>query len=368
MDSLKIDAPGKPLAAAGHCLKALLVASFTVAVVAGNFASRVEAASPADTNPVLATVGAHQITQDEVDARLLQSFSSTRLYDMRKQVIDAMVDEYVVEQAAKKASLTDDQFLRSAVKVKPVTDSEARDYYDKHKQQVDAQTHNKPYDQIKSSLISALQKQRQDHEVESLLAKMRAEQGVKIALQEPRFSVTSVGNASTGGKDATLTIVEFADFQCPYCRSAEKPLSEIRKKYGNKIRLVYMDFPLGMHAHAFDAASAARCAGEQNKFWQYHDALFADQGKLDPANLKATAAKNGLDMEKFNGCFDSKKYETALRKDMDQGSKLGISGTPTFFVNGREVSGSLPVTAWSKLIDEELARAKQPENATTARR
>jgi protein-disulfide isomerase len=164
-----------------------------------------------------------------------------------------------------------------------------------------------------------------------------------------------------------VTIVEFSDFQCPYCRAAEPILKQVRDKYGDRIKLVYMDYPLPMHPHALDAATAARCAGAQDKFWQFHDAMFADQTKLDPASLKSTATKAGLDRKQFDACFDSKQMVHAVQADQAEGSGLGVNGTPTFFINGREVVGAESVQSFSDIIDDELARAKpNPAQANAA--
>jgi protein-disulfide isomerase len=115
-----------------------------------------------------------------------------------------------------------------------------------------------------------------------------------------------------------------------------------------------------------DAAKAGRCAGEQDKFWQFHDALFTDQAKLEVNDLKATAKKIGLDSARFDSCFDKGKYEAGIRKDMAEGSALGVTGTPTFFINGRELVGAQPVEKFNEIIDDEIARAKSPVNEAKA--
>jgi protein-disulfide isomerase len=161
--------------------------------------------------------------------------------------------------------------------------------------------------------------------------------------------------------------VEFSDFQCPFCRAAENTLKQVRQKYGDRVKLVYMDFPLGFHQHAMDAARAARCAADQNKFWQFHDALFADQAKLSANDLKQTATAVGLDRTKFNGCFDSGGHNAGIQQDVAEGSSLGVTGTPTFFVNGRELVGAQPPPKFDEVIDEELARAARGEGELVLR-
>ena len=139
---------------------------------------------------------------------------------------------------------------------------------------------------------------------QALVERLSKDAPVKILLDPQRIAVDSSGHPALGAKDAPVTIVEFADFQCPFCNKTENTLKQLRAKYGDKIRLVHMDFPLAFHSHALDAAKAARCANEQGKFWQFRDALFADQSKLAPADLKATAKTLGLNTSQFDACFD----------------------------------------------------------------
>ena len=346
----------------------IFVSAMVIVAGVGTLSARVLWAAQSSANPVVASIGTHQITQREVDAAVLQGLSRSQLYDLRKQALDKLIDDYVVGQAAKKANLTPDAYLAKELSTKDtqVTVADARKYYDAHKANIDSETGGRPFSDIQALLVSALQRH-QDHEAhDALIDKLRAENNVKVALQEPRVNVVSAGHPWTGGKDATVTIVEFSDFQCPYCRAAEPALKDVRAKYGDKIKLVYMDFPLGMHQHAMDAAIAGRCAADQDKFWQFHDAMFADQSKLDADSLKANAAKVGLDTKKFDSCFDSKAGATGVKADQAEGERLGVSGTPTFFVNGREMVGAETEKGFSDVIDDELAHPKGSQTQASA--
>lgn len=352
---------------------ALRVAAISVAL-AGTFivpGRSVVRALGAVSNPdaVLATVGDHQITEREVDQeifqRILHSVDATKLYEWRKEAIDDMVDSYLIEQAAKKAGMSPDEFIRHETSAKPMTEADARKYYEDHKAQIQAQT-KQSFDEIKPQLIAALERQEQSQRREQMMAKLRAGEPVKVLLVEPRVKVESGGHPWNGGKDAPVTVVEFSDFQCPFCRAAESSIKAIKEKYGDKIRLVYLDFPLGMHPHAMDAARAGRCAGEQGKFWQFHDAMFANQAKLAPADLKAQAKQLGLDTKAFDTCFDGNKYDVPIHKDMSQGESLGVTATPTFFINGREVVGAQPPEKFEEVIDEELAHQNGAVNPSEA--
>jgi protein-disulfide isomerase len=320
-------------------------------------------ASGRGPNTVLARIGAHPVTQAEVDSKV-----AVQLYDLRKQALDEIIDNYLLERAARTAGLKPQEYIDRQINSNTprVTDNEAEQFYRQHKSQLDAQTGGRSFSQIKARLIAALQHQRNQERQDELMQKLRSENHVTVLLEAPRVTVASAGHPSTGGSSAPVTIIEFSDFQCPFCRAAENRLHEVRQRYGDRVSLVYMDFPLGFHPHAMDAARAARCAGHQGKFWQFHDALFLDQKKLDPDNLKQTAAKVGLDQGKFNSCFASNKYDTGIRKDMAEGTSLGVTGTPTFFINGRELLGAQPASKFNEVIDEELARANAPANSRQA--
>ena len=168
-------------------------------------------------------------------------------------------------------------------------------FYDQNQARI-----RQPYDKIKAPLEQYMKRQKISAARAELIAKLRQDAGVKVMLKAPRVDVSMEDSAgSIGPSNAPITIVEFSDYQCPFCQRAEGSVKEVQKKYGDKVRLVYMDFPLPMHTNALKAAQAARCAGDQGKYWEYHDALFADQSKLDKAGLKATADKLKLDGKKF---------------------------------------------------------------------
>ena len=167
-------------------------------------------------------------------------------------------------------------------------------------------------------------------------------------------SQAAADHPQRGGDNAPVTIVEYSDFQCPYCGQEESPLRQVLKKYGSQVRLVYMDFPLSFHQQAMGAAIAARCADEQGQFWAYHDALFENSSGLSTPALKTVAAQLGLDRASFDACLDEHKYESAVIADRTQGQRAGARGTPCFIVGGRSMSGAQPLSAFESVIDEEL--------------
>ena len=158
-----------------------------------------------------------------------------------------------------------------------------------------------------------------------------------------------------GSEDAKVTIVEFSDFQCPACGAAHPVVKQVIKEYGDRILFVYRHFPLlATHQYALKAAEAAEAAGEQGKFWEYHDILFVNQDNLRTEDLKSYAKQVGLDMKKFNEALDSGKYKDKVLADLDDGEKFGVTSTPTFFINGKMHRGALNLDQFKSAIDKAL--------------
>lgn len=175
-----------------------------------------------------------------------------------------------------------------------------------------------------------------------------------------RVAEVEVGDSPVkGDANAKVTIVEFSDYQCPFCgRFFQDTLPSIKKEYieTGKAKLVYKDFPLSFHENAQKAAEAARCAGEQSKYWEMHDKLFGNQESLGESNYKKWAREIGLNGEKFDDCLSTGKHAQEVKDDASYGAQLGVSGTPAFYINGRELVGAQPFSAFKKIIDEELAK------------
>lgn len=169
-----------------------------------------------------------------------------------------------------------------------------------------------------------------------------------------RAEVSADDDPVKGPNSAKVTIIEFSDFQCPFCGRAQATLNQIQDTYGDDVKFVFRDFPLGFHENAQKSAEAAECAHEQGKFWEYHDLLFENQEALAVTDLKGYAAELDLDTKQFNECLDSGKYEEEVKSDMDDGIAAGVKGTPAFFINGRSIVGAQPFANFKKVIDEEL--------------
>ena len=164
---------------------------------------------------------------------------------------------------------------------------------------------------------------------------------------------------SIGSASAPVTLIEFSDFQCPFCQRVAPTLKQVKEKYGDKLRVVWKDFPLTqIHPQAFKAGEAGHCAADQGKFWEYHDRLFANQQALQPTDLKKYATDLGLDANAFNTCLDSSRYGERVRDGVAEGSRLGVNSTPTIYINGRVLSGAQPFETFVTMIDEELSKSK----------
>jgi protein-disulfide isomerase len=178
----------------------------------------------------------------------------------------------------------------------------------------------------------------------------------------------AIGDAPTkGAKQPKVTIVEFSEFQCPYCGRVSPTLESVLKEYGNDVQLAFRHNPLPFHNNAMIASEAAEAAREQGKFWQMHDKLFANQGALDRPNLEKYAQEIGLDMGKFKNVLDTEKYKDRIKKDMDDAANFGARGTPNFFINGRNFRGAQPLEAFKAVIDEELKKADEKLKSGTPR-
>ncbi len=312
---------------------------------------------------VAARVGDHAITVRELDDRWKveepgqKAQAEQAIYDGRKAALDAIIADMLVAQAAKAKGQTPEAFAQAEVarRIKPVTDTDVRTFYVQNSERMQGRS----FEQMSAAIQQYLADQQQTTAKQDLIAELKkAGPAIRVVMDAPRTTVAvNADDPSQGKADAPVTVVEFSDFQCPFCLRVMPTLKDLRAKYGDKMRLVWKDFPLTqIHPQAFVAAQAGNCAREQGKFWEYHDKLFANQSALQPEFLKKYAADAGLDTAKFNQCLEGSKYEARVQGALGIGTKLGISSTPTMYVNGRMINGAQPIDVFESVIDEELAR------------
>jgi protein-disulfide isomerase len=280
-----------------------------------------------------------------------------RLYQLERQKLDEYIGATLLTQEAKERDISVTTLLEQEVhaKVQPVSEEDIRSFYDKNSGRIKGEL-DKVHDQIRSYLREQRITERKTEYIDTLRAKAK----IVTYLKPPqiyRADVLTNGAPSKGAESAPVKIIKFEDFECPFCKAVQPTLVELLKKYDGKVRLVHKDLPLeAIHPQATLAAEAARCAADQGKFWQYHDLLYSKAPKLGSADLKVYAKEIGLNTASFDQCLESGKHKVAVQKELSEGAKLGLTGTPSFFINGREMSGAQPLEAFAAIIDEELAQ------------
>jgi protein-disulfide isomerase len=276
-----------------------------------------------------------------------------------ESALTRLVEEKLVGAEAAKQGMTSEQLLANEVdkKVPEPSDQEVTSFYEANKSRIPVSK-----DQVTAQIRQYL-KQRSYNKIKGeFIERLKKAQGVTYSIEPLRMKVETAGYPARGAADAPVTLVEFSDFQCPYCKSIKPTLEKVMVAYGANVRLVFRQFPLqDIHPLAEKAGEASLCASEQGKFWPMHDLLFQEQGKLAVEDLKARAVKLELDTTAFNACLDSGRYASRIRQEVLEGARLGVSGTPALFVNGRFLSGARPYEEISSAIDDELRRSKPPE-------
>ena len=279
--------------------------------------------------------------------------------DRKKAVEDALneiVTEKLLTAEAKKRGIAIDELVKKEVQENtPVPSEDAvRKFYDANRARI-----NGTFIEAALDIRNYMMDQDRDRVFGALLSKLRRDYGVKSLIEPDRTTIATQGHPSKGPANAPITIAEFSDFECPFCGGLLPTLKALEDNYKDKIRVVYRQFPLNnIHPRAQKAAEASLCANDQGKFWQLHDAMFADQQRLTVDDLKGKAAALSMNAEAFATCLDSGKHAAAIRDSIVEGSKAGVDGTPALFINGRFLAGNQPYAEIEKLIEDELARAK----------
>jgi protein-disulfide isomerase len=311
---------------------------------------------------VVATVGSTSITLAEVDEVAMQqpagSFGSMplsqALYEARKGALEAIVAEHLINLQVKETGVDRAALIEREItaKVTPPSDAEVAAWYQANPSRVQGA----PLDQVRGAIRDLLIRERTQEARAEYLDTLTAKHPVKVMLEPPRLEVAEAGRPARGPENAPVQIVEFSDFECPFCLRAFPTVQQLLSTYGDRVRFVYRHYPLPNHPNARPAAEASACAHEQGKFWEYHDRLFAAPGKLSAADLKTHATELGLNAAQFNACVDSRKYQKDVEADIEAAQQVGVTGTPAFFINGRPLSGAQPFEAFKRIIDEELSR------------
>jgi protein-disulfide isomerase len=313
-------------------------------------------------SPAVAIVAGKPIEAREVEDLVRAPLMDLRAreHQLRSQALDALITQTLLEKEAAARGLAPEALHKAEVEDKAlVTDADAGVLLQANKARFGATSEADALRQVKAGLGQ----QRQTERRAAFSRDLRKKYEVKVLLEPYRVPV-DVGNAPVrGNPGAPVTVVEFSDFQCPYCVRARPTVNRVRETYGDKVRWVFRHFPLDFHAQAEKAGEAAACAGEQGKFWEMHDLLWENSAQLQVADLKAHAATLGLDAASYGQCLDSGRHAGLVEADLRAGQGYGVSGTPAFFVNGRPLVGAQPFDAFAQVIDDELQRAATPPPA-----
>jgi protein-disulfide isomerase len=315
-------------------------------------------------NDVVATVGSQAITLAEVDDKALDAPTSNfggklsqALYDARRGALEELIASRLMDEAAKAQGIDRAALVEKEItsKVPAATEAEIAAWYQANQARVQGAS----LDQVRQPIRTFLTQERMQKVRAQYIDELKGTTNVRVMLDPPRQKVKMVSTSPTRGPvDAPIQIVEFSDFQCPFCQRVGPALKQMLDTYGDRVHLVYREYPLPNHPHAKLASEAGLCANEQGKFWAFHDRLFANQQRLGGSDLKQHAVALGLDAARFNACIDSHKHAKQVEGDISAGNDVGVNGTPAFFINGRAISGAQPFEEFKKIIDEELTLKK----------
>jgi protein-disulfide isomerase len=340
-----------------HTLIALVLGTFIGAV-------SIPAVGQNDANndaKVVAEIAGHKVTAEEVEhkeaGKLLQA--KYKYYLAQRDALDLFIDDELLEMQAKKESVSVDELLKRhvSVQVQEPTEDQLRFYYE------GVQT-DESYEMARSGIISTVHDIRIKKARQAYIADLRGQYGVVVELAQPTGHVEVGNDPRIGSASAPVQIVEFADYECPYCQKVNEDLAKLKEQFGDQVSVVYKDFPLPMHPLSAKAAEAARCAGAQGKFWEFHDALFQNK-RLQLSDLKKQAHTLNLDSARFDQCVESSEQAAEVRKDILEGQRLGIAGTPSFFINGHFMSGSIGYAKLRETVLQELSAATAKKQSAT---
>jgi protein-disulfide isomerase len=309
---------------------------------------------------LLAEVNGEAITAENLGDSLVVKIAKLeeRIYALKSKKLEALIANRLLAQEAAKRGLTIAALLDVEVtaKVGLITEREVDDFYEANKSRFLGDE-----SLIRDKIRTSLQQRKLAAQRKLFVGTLRAKGQVRISLRPPpviRLEVSTDGAPFRGMAEAPVTLVEFSDFHCPFCNRVQPTLEQLLVKYPKQVKLVFRDFPLDkLHPQARGAAEAARCAKEQGKFWEYHDLLFRNAPKASSEDLGMYAEQVGLDGEKFQVCLSDGGQQAAVQQDVVDGARLGITGTPMFFINGRPLSGAIPLDRFIHVIEEELARS-----------
>jgi protein-disulfide isomerase len=309
------------------------------------------------TPSVLAEVNGHKLTDVDLEQKKVGSVLQARYqyYLSQRKALDQLVDDELLSLAAERKHLTVDQILKNEVykDIKDPTEDQLQVYYEGMESQ-------EPYPAVRDRVLEHIRQLRRDKARAAYVKNLHTDASLRILLAPPVADVNLDDAHFRGAKNAPVLLVEFADYECPYCEKVNPLIQKLSEEYGDKLAVVYKDFPLPMHHRSQKAAEAARCAGEQGKYWEYHDVLYYSR-QLDINELKKHAQVLKLDEGRFNECLDSGATAAAVQKDLEEGKQLNLPGTPSFFINNHFFHGAMDYSALHEMVEQQLHATPNPQ-------
>jgi protein-disulfide isomerase len=339
---------------------ALLSSVLSAAAFAGSSDGPTSGPAPSE-GPVVIEIDGVRLTITDLEKRrpgaLFQAKNA--FFQAERKAMEDMVDDYLLERQAQREHVSIPELLEKHVNhtIAPDPNDDAL------KLLHEALDAKEPFETLKPQILDHLRQTRISKAKENYVKTLRAESSVVVSFAPPRTQVSLKDTPVLGPSSAPVTIVEYADYECPYCQQAQPILDRLQAEYKGKIALAFKDYPLPMHGHAQKASEAANCAGLQGKYWEYHDLLFKNK-QLEIADLKVGARSLNLDGKAFDQCLDSGQEADAVKAHQTEGKDLEIRGTPSYVINGRFLAGGT-YEQLKQAIDEELgAKASQTKVAS----
>jgi len=345
--------PSRSVSAA---IVAVTIAAWSVAAACGN-AAQSSAPAQAAQGDTVAVVDGVPVTRQELEAAVAGQIAKLdeQAYSIRRDQWEELITSRILAAEARRRGTSVEALIDEEItkKVAAVTEADLDGFMAANRARLPADPAA-----IRGQIRSYLQEQRTTERRSAFVDALRRKSNVEVLLKPPtvfRASIEIDGAPIRGPKVAPVTIVEYSDFHCPFCRRVQPTLLQLLAKYPTQVRLIYKHLPLdNLHPQARKFAEASWCAGEQNRFWQFHDVVY---GQANPAaiSLNVLAGESGLDVAQFESCVASGKAVPIVQAQADEGARHGVNGTPGFFINGRPLSGAVPYETFVRLIDEELA-------------
>lgn len=314
-----------------------------------------------DLPDVLATVDGEEVSFGDLPAGTADELRALEnsYRQQRHAILDAALDETLADRMlareAEARGMSAAEVVAAEVGTPPEpTDAEVETWY----RQNQSRLQGRSLDQLREQIREFLRQSRAEEAAQALDDRLREKYDVRVRLEPFRIAFDNEESPALGPDDAPVTLVEFSDFECPFCGRFAPTLKRVEEEYGDRVRIVYRQYPIpSLHPNAFKAAEASLCAHEQGEFWAYHDLLFEEQQRLAVRDLKEKAGRLGLDQDEFDTCLDTGRYVEQVQSDQAAGESAGVTGTPALFVNGIPIpGGAVGYDLVAAELDAELAR------------